>query len=188
MFHPIIDYIAVKISYSCMPNMASHISSHNKNIIQEFKKSQYPNPKHDWRAAEDYPLNGNCKQLAVVYQGDVTPEGPFKEKLSDHCTSFKYEQYKNKSKLPSFIWETKNKGLNFEIKWSVVRRSTTYKAESKKCNLCLWENFHIMTGDKDTLLTERYELITKCKHIDKYLLKSYKSRRGRRRKGRVRGR
>ena len=45
MFHPIIDYIAVKISYSCMPNMASHISSHNKNIIQEFKKSQYPNPK-----------------------------------------------------------------------------------------------------------------------------------------------
>ena len=108
--------------------------------------------------------------------------------MSDHCTSFKYEQYKNKSKLPSFIWETKNKGLNFEIKWSVVRRSTTYKAESKKCNLCLWENFHIMTGDKDTLLTERYELITKCKHIDKYLLKSYKSRRGRRRKGRVRGR
>ena len=45
IFYPIIDYIAAKISYSCMPNMASHISSHNKNIIQEFKKWQYPNRK-----------------------------------------------------------------------------------------------------------------------------------------------
>ena len=56
----------------------------------------------------------------------------------------------------------KNKGWNFEIKWSVIRRSNTYKAGSKKCNLCLWENIDIMTGDKDKLLNGPYELITKC--------------------------
>ena len=128
-----------------MPNMASHISSHNKNIIQESKKSQHPNPKTcDCQVAENCPLNGNCKQSAVIYQADVTPEidnkhiyigpteRPFKERLSDHHTSFKYEQYKIKSKLTSFIWEMKNKRQNFEIKWSVIRRSTPYKAESKK--------------------------------------------------------
>ena len=35
----------LKISYSCMPNTASHVSSHNKNIIEKSKKSQHPNPK-----------------------------------------------------------------------------------------------------------------------------------------------
>ena len=125
----------------------------------------------DCQVAENCPLNGNCKQSAVTYQTDVTPEidneriyiglteASFKERLSDHRTSFKYEQYKNKSKLSSFIWETKNKKQNFEIKWSVIRRSTPYKAGSKHCNLCLWEKFHIMTGDKDKLLNERNELI-----------------------------
>ena len=97
--------------------------------------------------------------------------------LNDHHTYyFKYEQYKNKSKLSSFIWETKNKKQNFEIKWSVIRRSTPYKAGSKKCNLCLWEKFHIMTRDKDKLLNERNEVITKCRHVDKFLLKNCKSR------------
>ena len=81
--------------------MASHISSHNKNIIQESKKSQQPNPKTcDCQVAENCNLNGNCKQFAVIYQADVTPEidneciyiglteRSFKERLSDHRTSF----------------------------------------------------------------------------------------------------
>ena len=45
----------------------------------------------------------------------------FKEKLSDHRPSFKYEQHKNKSKVSSCIWETKIKKQNFEIKWSVIK-------------------------------------------------------------------
>ena len=56
-------------------------------------------------------------------------------------TSFKYEQHKYKFKLCYFICEMKNKRQNFEIKWSVIRRSNPYKAGSKKCNLCLWEKF-----------------------------------------------
>ena len=77
----------------------------------------------------------------------------------------------------------KNKGQNFEIKWSVIRRRNPYKAGSKKCNLRLWEMFHIMTEDKDKLLNERSDLITKCRHVDKCLLKNYKCRR----RGRGRG-
>ena len=65
----------MKISYSCMPNTASHIFSHNKSIIQESKKSQHPNPKTcDCQVAESCLLNGNCKQSAVIHQEDVTPE------------------------------------------------------------------------------------------------------------------
>ena len=118
--------------------MKSQISSHNKNIVQESKISQHSNPKTcDCQVAENCLLNGNCKQSAVIYQADVTPEidneriyigltvGLFKERLSDHRTSFKYEQYQNKSKLPSFTCVTKNKRKNFEINWSVISRSTS---------------------------------------------------------------
>ena len=45
-----------------------------------------------------------------------------------------------------------------------------------------------MTGDKGKLLTEMNELITKCGHVDKFLLKNYKSRRKGRGRGRGRGR
>ena len=195
--HKIINRNTVKISYSCMPNIAAHISSHNKNIMQVSKNSQDPNPRMcDCQLPENCPLSGKCKQSAVIYNADVKPEldlernyfglteGPFKERLSDHKTSFKYEKYKNKSKLSSFIWETKKKKQKFTINWSIVRRSTPYKAGSNKCNLCLWEKFHIMKGDKDKLLNERNELITKCRHVDKFLLKNYKGRR----RGRGRGR
>ena len=58
--HKIINRSTVKISYSRMPNMASHISSHNKNITQESQKSQQPNPKTcDYQAAENCPLESN---------------------------------------------------------------------------------------------------------------------------------
>ena len=54
-----------------MPNMASHISTNNKNIIQESKNSQHPNPGTCYcQVAENCPLNGNCKQSAVIYQAD----------------------------------------------------------------------------------------------------------------------
>ena len=36
--HRIINRNTMKISYLCMPDMASHIYSHNKSIIQESKK------------------------------------------------------------------------------------------------------------------------------------------------------
>ena len=59
--HKTINRNTVKISYSCMPKMASHISSNNKNI-QESKKSQHPNPK-TW----DFQVPENCKTIICCY-------------------------------------------------------------------------------------------------------------------------
>ena len=78
----------------------------------------------------------------------------------------------------------KDKGQNCEINWSIIRKSCPFKAGSKKCNLCLWEKFHILKGNGNKLLNKRDELITKCKHVDKYLLRNYKGRN----RGRGRGR
>ena len=88
------------------------------------------------------------------------------------------EQYRNKSKLSSFVWDKRDKGQNCEIRWSVLRKSSPYRAGSEKCNLCLWEKFMIMKGD-NTLINKRKEFVNKCLHVEKFLLRNFKARRER---------
>ena len=87
-----------------------------------------------------------------------------------------------------FICKTKNNKENFEIKLPVIRRSTLYKAESKKCNFSLSEKLHNMTGEKSKLLNKSNELINKGRHVDKFLLKNYTSRKRGRGRGGGKGR
>ena len=51
-----------------------------------------------------------------------------------------------------------------------------YSNISKRGLLCLHEKFEIVNcPNKEELLNERSELITKCRHINKYLLANSKS-------------
>ena len=172
--HKIINRNTVKISYSCMPNVALQIASHNRNLIRESKRLDLPTPKKcDCKKADSCPLNGHCKQSAVIYKADINPEvddkksyigvseGPIKERISDHRTSCRYDRYRNKTKLSAFVWEKKDIDQKCDIEWSVTRKSTSYRAGSKRCNLCLWEKFHIMK-ERNELVNERNELVTKC--------------------------
>ena len=102
-------------------------------------------------------------------------EPPFKGRWADHKTSMQLEQYRNKSKLSTFVWDKRDTGQNCEIKWSVLRKSCPYRAGSGKCNLCLWEKFMIMKGD-ETLINKRKEFVNKCVHVNKFLLRNFKAR------------
>ena len=158
----------MKVSYCCMPNVASHIASHNRKILEESRSNGNQNPRTcDCQKLNDCPLDGNCMQAAVIYKADITPERdeeqyyvglsepPFKNRWSDHCTSFRYERYRNKSKISGFVWNLKDKGQNCNIKWSILRRSSPYRAGCKRCNLCLWEKFHILKGNKEKMINKR---------------------------------
>ena len=183
----IINRNTVKLSYSTMPNMASHIASHNKKILQKSRDLEVQDGRScNCENPENCPLNGNCLQEAVVYQADVTPETeeeqsylgltepPFKGRWNDHCTSFRHQKYKSKSKLSSYIWKLQEKQENYQIKWSIIRKSTPYRTGSKKCDLCLWEKYYILNSDKERFLNKRDEILNKCRHRDKFLLKNFK--------------
>ncbi|PIK34222.1 hypothetical protein BSL78_28957 [Apostichopus japonicus] len=45
-----------------------------------------------------------------------------------------------------------------------------YSNESKRCNLCLTEKLIIINTDKRTLLNKRPELISKCRHENKFYI------------------
>ena len=66
----------IKVSYSCMSNVRSVISSHNKRILKETKSAQKSvkdkNQKLcNCKNANECPLNNVCLTKDLVYQAAV---------------------------------------------------------------------------------------------------------------------
>ena len=89
--------------------------------------------------------------------------------------SLNHKMFPTKTELSKFVWDMKEKGQKCDIKFSIVRKSTPYRAGSPQCNLCLWEKLFIMKGD-DTLVNVRQELVSKFRHVNKFLLKNFKTK------------
>ena len=65
--HTIFNKNAIKVSYSCLKNMGSVLSRHNKKI-QSRKEDQYGCNR---RKKAECPLDNNCLTLRIIYQSDV---------------------------------------------------------------------------------------------------------------------
>ena len=77
------------------------------------------------------------------------------------------------SKLLSLIWDLKkNKGLHYDIKWKFICQAPAYNNISKSCQLCMNEKTLIMFADKIFPINKTDELMGKCQHKDKWLLKN----------------
>ena len=64
----------LKLSYSCMPNMKSIISSHNKHTLSNANRSTPQPDTCNCRKKSDCPLEGKCFQSNVIYQATVTTD------------------------------------------------------------------------------------------------------------------
>ena len=93
----------VKVSYSCMGNISSIISSHNKNILNPVSNTEYG---CNCRSKESCPLQNKCLTPKIVYRADVknltndekrfylgVAETPFKERIGTHTRDFKDSKY-----------------------------------------------------------------------------------------------
>ena len=62
------------------------------------------------------------------------------------------------------------------LKWLIVKSVPSYSNISKKCLLCLHKKVEIVNfEDQDHLLNKGSELISKCRHANKYLLRNHKA-------------
>ena len=77
--------------------------------------------------------------------------------------SFRHRRYEKDTELSKYIWELKDQNKNFEIKWSIYRKSCGYNQVAKSCNLCLMEKVLICNfKDKERLINKRVDLVSKC--------------------------
>ena len=187
-FHSIFNKNNVKVSYSCTENMASIIDKHNKKITSNDPTGP-PQKECNCRKKEECPLDNNCLSTNLIYNARVTTdedttgknyigltEGTFKQRFTQHKLSLQNRKYANSTELSKHIWKLKDNKKNYTINWSTITSASPYNNKSKRCNLCLAKKLHIIKADKINLLNKKSELISKCRHENKFYLKSFNNR------------
>ena len=77
--------------------------------------------------------------------------------------------------MSKYVWDLKRNGEDYSIEWSVCDRASAYDNRTKRCNLCLAEKASIITADKEKRLNKRNDLISKCRHMNKFLFSNFSS-------------
>ena len=179
--HKIFNRNSLNLSYSCMSNVKTIISSHNKAQISKPVAQSEEVAGCNCRKKDSCPLEGNCKIQNIVYQAEVTTpqsketyvglcDTTFKERFNNHKCSFRNERYKNSTELSKYVWNLKQRKIDYQIKWRKVKQARSYSNVNKKCNLCLWEKYFIICKPEMSTLNRRNELSSICRHSKKFLL------------------
>ena len=180
-FYKIFNRNTLKLSYSCTSNMENFVKQHNSHVLKN--ESEANTPLCNCRNKESCPLNEHCLSASIVYKAVVesngiekiyygTSEGPFKDRFANHKKSFNHRQYQNDTELSKYLWGISDKGLPHSVKWSIAAKASPYKCGSRRCDLCITEKAIIVRANPETLLNKRSELISKCRHRNKFILKN----------------
>ena len=186
----IINRNNVKLSYSCSPSMASIISRHNKKILSmSLPSEQEPSSSNrscNCRQREHCPLKGRCLEKTLIYKATIkaensttsyigSTESTFKERYTSHKSSFQHEKQSSSTSHSSYIWELKKKKIPYELTWEIMKKASPYKCGTRRCDLCLTEKLLILKSDPQVTLNKHSEIMQKCRHSNKFKLKSIKA-------------
>ena len=97
----------------------------------------------------------------------------FKQRYNSHQHSMRDSKYRNSTSLSQHVWALKDQGIDYSIQWSIQRKATEYQNTTKRCNLCLAEKVEIILADKVRSLNKKTELISKCRHENKFYLSNF---------------
>ena len=173
----------VKVSYSCMSNVASIISRHNKTLLDNRAKPNCAIPQCNCRKKANCPMERRCRQSSIVYKAAITSAGAskhyygcseteFKVRFYNHNQIFKYRHISNLTELLKAIWPAKDAGEDPSTKWSIMAHPASYQPGAKTCNLCLTKKLYILQADPSTTLNKRPELKSKRRYTNKLKLKN----------------
>ena len=112
-------------------------------------------------------------QKPKLYKGIC--EVTFKQRYVNHKTSFNVEKSTNDAKLSTEYWKLANNKLHPRTSWSMKCNYKACNASSKRFSFFLHNKLEIVADPKEILLNKRQEVISQCRHRDKYKLKTLKS-------------
>ena len=170
-----------------MPNVKQSIDGHNKTILKKnTPHHEPPTNECNCRSRDKCPLDGKCLIKSIVYQATVTTNdnkpdqtyvgltaNTFKTRFTNHKASFTSAKKKHSTELSKYIWQIKEKNIDHEIKWKILRRASAYSNTSNRCNLCLWEKYFIICKPTLATLNKRNELLSSCRHANKFLFRNF---------------
>ena len=72
------------------------------------------------------------------------------------------------------MWELKEKGKNFKVKWEILCRAIEYSKKTGRCALCTEEKVRIMDQTRRTMLNSREKIFNRCFHRTKHKVGEYR--------------
>ena len=135
-------------------------------------------------------MDGKCRTMNTVYKCIASvstkpdksfiglSEDEWKKRYYNHRRSFRNQRYQSGTMLSSYVWETKRVIDEIpSLKRSIITALTAYSNITKRCQLCLYKKYAIITyTDPENLLNKRSENMSKCPHQRKFLLSNYDAR------------
>ena len=115
-------------------------------------------------------------QFKKVYLG--LAEGEFKkQRYHNHTQSRCNDIYSNSATLFSYVWTIKKtKKETPSLVWGIIRPATLCTNKTKRCSLCLHEKLAIlMYQNQSELLNKKQKLVSKCRHVNKFLIQTFNS-------------
>ena len=186
-YHKLFNRNSVKLSYSCMPNMEAIIKSHNAHVqkLSEQTDASTNTRMCSCRNKNDCPLDGQCLKSSIVYKatvkkasGDVSylgiSETPFKDRYYNHTKAFKNRVYETDTELSKLIWELKDKKQDHRISWEIAASTSALRSGGGRCDLCTTEKLLIIMAAPGSIINKRDEIVSKCRHQNKFILKRFK--------------
>ena len=161
--------------------MAKIISGHNKKVM---RPTSHVEKGCNCRKPNECPLGGKCQTADMVYKCEVQTannsqeyigltSNTFKQRFTTHKGTFKHMNQAHSTTLSSHIWELHKKQTPYSTSWSILGLAPSYSKKVRMCQLCLLEKTCIATADPRKALNKRNEIISKCRHRDKMLLKNW---------------
>ena len=132
------------------------------NVIRKHNSKVMKNPAPSANTTNKY-YYGTC-------------ENTFRERYNNHNCSFRNKSREKNTELSKYVWELQEKEINYFINWNIAMKSHKYVCRSRKCNLCICEKLLISRAYPNVLLNKRDELVSKCRHRNKFTLKCFKDR------------
>ena len=168
-YHKIFNLNTLKLGSCCTTNVGNIIKQHNSKVLS--KANDNNNRKCNCRSKPNCPLNGECLTQCLVYKATSTTssnsfvyygtsEGDFKTRYNNHRKSLRHRECMNETELSKYVWNLTDHGLDNNLSWEIHKKASPHQSE----------NVSIICADADTLLNKRTELISKCRHRDKFLL------------------
>ena len=100
----------------------------------------------------------------------------FQERYNNHTSSCKNKSRQKSTELSNYIWKLKENVENYTIDWLIAMKANPYICGTRKGDLCLCEKLMIARANSASLLNKRDELVSKCRHMNKFTLKCFKNR------------
>ena len=165
-----------------MKNLNSIISSHNKSLLEKPKQESR---LCNCRNKTNSPLQGKCLKPNIIYHATAKckedtkfyiglSERPFKERYRNHIKDFNNIQYMNSTELTKYVWKLKEENKNCTVNREILKRNYSVP-NNGKCRLYLYDRqFIIDSIHNQNLLNKKSDLISKCRHEYKKLLRAVK--------------